>query len=385
MKKICFVTGSRADYGLLSHLIKLVEKDRNLKLQVIVTGSHLSKKFGNTMTEIENDKIKIDKKIDILSKNDNPIDILKNTSSAIEKISLAINQLKPELVILLGDRYEIFSAAISANFMRIPIVHFHGGEVTEGAIDESIRHSISKMSSLHLVSNLLHKKRLIQLGENKMNIHNVGALGIDVIKNTKLVSKEILERKLKIRFQKKIIVITFHPVTLENNTSEKQINEIFKSFKNIKDTTYVFTVPNADMYGNIIIKLIKIFCKKYKNAFCYKSLGKTNFYSLINISNLFMGNSSSGIIEVPYFKKPIINIGDRQKGRLQSKTIINCKPESKAIIRAIKLSQSKEYNSLLRKSSNPYEKKSTALMSLKFIKEKINKLSVKKKFYDIKF
>ncbi len=385
MKKICFVTGSRADYGLLSHLMKSVEKDKNLKLQVIVTGSHLSKKFGNTKADIENDKIKIDKKIDILSKNDNPIDILKNTSIAIKKISLAINQLKPELVILLGDRYEIFSAAISAYFMRIPIAHFHGGEVTEGAIDESIRHSISKMASLHFVSNLLHKKRLIQLGENKMNIHNVGALGIDVIKNTKLISKELLERKLKIKFQKKIIVITFHPVTLENNTSEEQINEIFKSFKNIKNTTYIFTLPNADMYGNIIIKLIEIFCKKYKNAHYYKSLGKTNFYSLINISNLFMGNSSSGIIEVPYFKKPIINIGDRQKGRLQSKTIINCKPESKAIIRAIKLSQSAEYISLLRKSSNPYEKKSTTLMSLKFIKEKINKLSVKKKFYDIKF
>jgi GDP/UDP-N,N'-diacetylbacillosamine 2-epimerase (hydrolysing) len=385
MKKICFVTGSRADYGLLSHLMKSVEKDKNLKLQVIVTGSHLSKKFGNTKKEIENDKIKIDKKIDILSKNDSPIDILKNTSIAIKKISLAINQLKPELVILLGDRYEIFSAAISAYFMRIPIAHFHGGEVTEGAIDESIRHSISKMASLHLVSSLLHKKRLIQLGENKMNIHNVGALGIDVIKNTKLISKELLGRKLKIKFQKKIIVITFHPVTLENNTSEEQINEIFKSFKNIKNTTYIFTLPNADMYGNIIIKLIETFCKKYKNAFYYKSLGKTNFYSLINISNLFMGNSSSGIIEVPYFKKPIINIGDRQKGRLQSKTIINCKPESKAIIKAIKLSQSAEYISLLNKSSNPYEKKSTTLMSLKFIKEKINKLSVKKKFYDIKF
>ena len=293
--------------------------------------------------------------------------------------------MKPELVILLGDRYEIFSAAISAYFMRIPIAHFHGGEVTEGAIDESIRHSISKMASLHLVSSLLHKKRLIQLGENKMNIHNVGALGIDVIKNTKLISKELLGRKLKIKFQKKIIVITFHPVTLENNTSEEQINEIFKSFKNIKNTTYIFTLPNADMYGNIIIKLIETFCKKYKNAFYYKSLGKTNFYSLINISNLFMGNSSSGIIEVPYFKKPIINIGDRQKGRLQSKTIINCKPESKAIIKAIKLSQSAKYISLLNKSSNPYEKKSTTLMSLKFIKEKINKLSVKKKFYDIKF
>ena len=385
MKKICFVTGSRADYGLLSHLMKSVEKDKNLKLQVIVTGSHLSKKFGNTKKEIENDKIKIDKKIDILSKNDSPIDILKNTSIAIKKISLAINQLKPELVILLGDRYEIFSAAISAYFMRIPIAHFHGGEVTEGAIDESIRHSISKMASLHLVSSLLHKKRLIQLGENKMNIHNVGALGIDVIKNTKLISKELLGRKLKIKFQKKIIVITFHPVTLENNTSEEQINEIFKSFKNIKNTTYIFTLPNADMYGNIIIKLIETFCKKYKNAFYYKSLGKTNFYSLINISNLFMGNSSSGIIEVPYFKKPIINIGDRQKGRLQSKTIINCKPESKAIIKAIKLSQSAKYISLLNKSSNPYEKKSTTLMSLKFIKEKINKLSVKKKFYDIKF
>jgi len=385
MDKICFVTGSRADYGLLSHLLKLANKESSLKLQIIVTGSHLSKKHGNTYEEIKKDKLKIDRKIKIIQSTDNPIAIIKSTAIALSKISIAFDELKPDLVVILGDRYEIFAAAIAANFMRIPIAHFHGGELTKGAIDDSIRHSISKMASIHFVSNYIHKKRLIQLGENKNNIFNVGALGIDLIRNTKLISKKSLEDKLKIKFQKNIILITYHSVTLENNTSEVGFNEILKGIKDIEKTSFIFTLPNADMYGNVIIKLIREFCKKYKNAHYFKSLGQEKFYSLASKADLFLGNSSSGIIEIPYFNVPIINIGDRQKGRLSSKSVINCKPNTKDIIRAIMLTKSQKYKTIQRKASNPYYINGTSNKSLGIIKRKINKLSVKKKFYDIKF
>mgnify|MGYP001342390509 CR=1 FL=1 len=385
MNKISVVTGTRAEYGLLSNLIKLISADKNFNLQLIVTGSHLTKKHGNTIKEIQKDKIHISERISILKNSDSPMDILSATSNAIIKIGSSLKKFSPEAIIILGDRFEILGAAISAQFLRIPIIHFHGGERTEGLIDEAIRHSITKMSALHFVANEIYKKRVIQLGENKKNIFNVGGMGIDVIKKTTLIKKEKLEKELKLVFYKKIFVITFHPVTLENNSSELQFSNLLKVLNRYKDVSLIFTSPNSDMNNRIIFKLITKFMKKNPNASFHESLGRKKYYSLLKICDLVIGNSSSGIIEVPYFRKPTINIGDRQNGRLKSSSIIDCKTSKKSLQDSIKLALSKKFLNKCRKNTNYYGTGGASLKSFNIIKKRINNLTVKKPFNDIDF
>lgn len=353
-RKICVVTGSRADYGLLRSVIQAIKDDPNLDIQVVATGMHLSPTFGLTYKEIEADGFFIDEKVEVLNEFDTPYEISQSIAKGITGCAKVFSKLEPDLVLLLGDRFEIFSAAIAAYVALIPIAHIHGGELTGGALDEAFRHSISKMSSLHFVAAEEYKKRLIQLGENPKNIYLAGGLGVESIKRHKLLNKQELENELNIKFLDKSLLITFHPVTLDIESSELQFKELLEALSNFKDTTLIFTMPNADKGGRKLIKMVKEFVIENKNAKAFISLGQILYFSCISNMDGVVGNSSSGIIEVPSFKKATINIGDRQLGRLQAESIINCKPLKTDILNAIEKLYSPSFKILLDRVTNPY-------------------------------
>ena len=382
-RKICVVTGSRADYGLLRSVIQAIKDDPNLDIQVVATGMHLSPTFGLTYKEIEADGFFIDEKVEVLNEVDTPYEISQSIAKGITGCAKAFNRLEPDLILLLGDRYEIFSAAIAAYVALIPIAHIHGGELTGGALDEAFRHSISKMSSLHFVAAEEYKKRLIQLGENPKNIYLAGGLGVDSIKKHKLLNKHELENKLNIKFLDKSLLITFHPVTLDIESSEFQFKELLKALSNFKDTTLIFTMPNADTGGRKLINMVEEFVIENKNAKAFTSLGQLLYFSCILNMDGVVGNSSSGVIEVPSFKKATVNIGDRQLGRLQAESIINCKPLKKDILNAIEKLYSSSFQTLLDRVTNPY---SGTGVNEKII-EVLGAISldgiIKKDFYDL--
>jgi GDP/UDP-N,N'-diacetylbacillosamine 2-epimerase (hydrolysing) len=353
-RKICIITGSRAEYGLLSRVMSGVQKHDSLKLQVIVTGMHLSKEFGLTYKEIENDGFKISKKIDILNNSDTSVAIAQSIGKGLAGFASAFDNLKPDLILVLGDRFEIFAAVSAALVFKIPVAHIHGGEKTEGAFDEALRHSITKMSHFHFVANNEYLYRVIQLGENPKTVFNVGGLGVDIIKNMKLLSRKELELSLNLKLSKRNLLVTFHPATLEEDSSENQFNELLKSLSKLKNTSLIFTYPNSDTNGRIIIKMINSFVKVQSNAHFFKSLGQLIYFSCINEFDGVIGNSSSGLLEVPSFKKGTINIGDRQKGRLHAKSIINCNPEINSISNALEILYSKSFKSILSLTTNPY-------------------------------
>ena len=353
-RKICVVTGSRADYGLLRSVIQAIKDDPNLNIQVVATGMHLSPTFGLTYKEIEADGFFIDEKIEVINELDTPYEISQSIAKGITGCAKVFSKLEPDLVLLLGDRFEIFSAAIAAYVALIPIAHIHGGELTGGALDEAFRHSISKMSSLHFVAAEEYKKRLIQLGENPKKIYLAGGLGVDSIKKHKLLNKHEIENKLNIKFLDKSLLITFHPVTLDSVSSEFQFKELLKALSNFKDTTLIFTMPNADTGGRKLINMVEEFVIENKNAKAFISLGQLLYFSCISNMDGVVGNSSSGIIEVPSFKKATINIGDRQLGRLQAESIINCKPLKTDILNAVEKLYSPSFKILLDKVINPY-------------------------------
>ena len=353
-RKICVVTGSRADYGLLRSVIQAIKDDPNLDIQVVATGMHLSPTFGLTYKEIEADGFFIDEKVEVLNEFDTPYEISQSIAKGITGCAKVFSKLEPDLVLLLGDRFEIFSAAIAAYVALIPIAHIHGGELTGGALDEAFRHSISKMSSLHFVAAEEYKKRLIQLGENPKNIYLAGGLGVESIKRHKLLNKQELENELNIKFLDKSLLITFHPVTLDIESSELQFKELLEALSNFKDTTLIFTMPNADNGGRKLIKMVEEFVIENKNAKAFISLGQLLYFSCISNMDGVVGNSSSGIIEVPSFKKATINIGDRQLGRLQAESIINCKPLKTDILNAVEKLYSPSFKILLDKVINPY-------------------------------
>ena len=294
-RKICVVTGTRAEYGLLKNLIKLLHDSDDFELLLAVTGMHLSEKFGKTYQEIEEDGIPISTKIDINLTGDKPSAISKSTSLGLSGFSNFFASSQPDLILVLGDRYEILSVAIAAMFARIPIAHIHGGELTEGLIDEAIRHSITKFSHIHFTSTEEYKNRVIQLGENPESVFNVGGMGVDAIKNIELITKEEIETSLGIKFRKKNLLITFHPVTLEDSTSEDQMGELLKALSDQEETTLIFTMPNADTDGRIIFELIESFVSKNKHAFAFKSLGQIRYLSCIPHVDAVIGNSSSGL------------------------------------------------------------------------------------------
>jgi GDP/UDP-N,N'-diacetylbacillosamine 2-epimerase (hydrolysing) len=382
-RKICVVTSSRADYGLLKSVISCLDSDPKFNLQLIATGMHLLPKFGNTYKEIETDGFKINHKIKMLSNSDTAEAIIKSMGKGSINFADVLVKIKPDLIIVLGDRFEILTVASSALIASIPIAHLHGGESTEGLIDEAIRHSITKMSHLHFVATENYRKKVIQLGEQPNRVFNVGGLGVDRIKNTKLLKKKEIEKILNFKFANKNLLVTFHPVTLEKNNEESHFKQLLLALKLLKDTNIIFTLPNADKNGQIIIKLIKNFVRKNLNAKSFSSLGQLNYLSCIQFIDGVIGNSSSGLLEVPTFKKGTINIGERQKGRTQASSIINCKPERRSIELAIKKLYSKKFKLQLRKTINPYGNGGATKKIIKAIKNFNFDGILKKEFYNL--
>ena len=330
-RKICVVTGTRAEYGLLRWVIKGIKESHDLQLQLVVTGMHLSPEFGLTYKDIQQDGYPIKKKVEMLLSSDTTSGIIKSMGLGIISYAEAFDELKPDLLVVLGDRYEIFSAASAAMIARIPIGHIHGGEATEGLIDESIRHSITKMSHLHFVATEEYKNRVIQLGETPKNIFNVGGLGIDSIKRLNLLEKKELEDEINFKFGLKNLMITFHPVTLEQNTSSDQMKELLSALENMHDTKLIFTMPNADTDGRVLFDIVNDFVIQNPNAKSYTSLGQLKYLSCLKYVDGVVGNSSSGIIEAPSFNIGTINIGDRQKGRIKAQSIIDVVPEERKL------------------------------------------------------
>lgn len=384
IKKICVITGSRAEYGLLRKLIKILDVSELFQLQLIVTGSHLSKKFGETINEVEGDGFKINSKIDINLVSDTPIGISKSTSIGLSGFAGEFELLNPDMILVLGDRFEILSAVIAAMFARIPIAHIHGGELTEGAIDDAIRHSITKFSHLHFVGNEVYRKRVIQLGEKPERVFNVGGLGVDAINDINLIPKNKLEKDLNIKFLKKNLLITFHPVTLEDESSLKQISELLDALSNLQNTSLIFTMPNADGDNQVIFEKIEDYVSSNKNAYVFISLGQVRYLSCLAQVDAIVGNSSSGLHEAPSFRKATINIGDRQKGRIQSKSVINCKPLSQDIQKAIKDSYSQEFKEHLLNVQNPYGDGGAAKRIVETISNVDLSSLIHKEFYDLK-
>jgi len=382
--KISIITSSRADFGLLKNLIIDLKKEKFAKVSTVVTGSHFSKKHGNTYEEIIQNKIEIDNKILLTNKAMTPKDLLSDVSILLKKLSIFFNKEKPDILIVLGDRYEIFASAICAYFHNIPIAHLHGGELTNGSLDNDIRHSITKLSQLHFVATERYKKRVIQLGENPKNVFIVGGLGAERILRTKFFSKKKISKLLNINIKKKLILINFQPEILMKDT-KTMVSETLIALKKLKDTTLLFTAPGADINNNIIYDLIKKFLKDNSNVYFRKSLGARLFYSCMKISDFMVGNSSSGILEMPSFKKATLNIGSRQDGRLRSNTILDIIAKNQLVSKKIKFIYSEKFQNKLKKSKNLYEKPGTIKKIIDKLK-KINKSElVKKSFYDINF
>jgi GDP/UDP-N,N'-diacetylbacillosamine 2-epimerase (hydrolysing) len=382
--KICVVTGTRAEYGLLYWLMKELEKNDFFELQIIATGMHLSPEFGLTYKEIEKD-FKIDKKIEMLLSSDTAIGISKSMGLAQISFTEAYEDLKPDIILVLGDRYEIFSAVSAAMIARIPIAHLHGGEATEGLIDEAIRHSITKMSHIHFTATEEYKNRVIQLGEQPNRVFNVGGIGIENIKRLKLLTKEEFEKSINFKLNIRNILVTFHPVTLETSTAKKQFQELLNAIDELKDTNIIFTKANSDTDGRIINQMIDEYVIENKNCVAFSSLGQLRYLSALQYVDAMVGNSSSGISEAPSFKIATINIGDRQKGRIKATSVIDCKPNKKEIKDSIAKIYSDEFKSIIKDSINPYGEGGATEKIEKILKNTDLKNIQKKEFYDIKF
>ncbi|WP_339060490.1 UDP-N-acetylglucosamine 2-epimerase [Tepidibacillus marianensis] len=380
-RKICVVTGSRAEYGLLFWLMKEIRQDEELELQIIVTGMHLSPEFGLTYKIIEEDGFYIDEKVEMLLSSDTSIGIAKSIGLGIIGFADALDRLKPDLMVLLGDRFEILAAAQAALVARLPIAHIAGGDTTEGAYDEIIRHSLTKMSHLHFVTNEHAAKRVRQLGENPKHIFNVGSPGLDQINRLKLLSRSEVEQSLDFHLKEKNLLITFHPVTLDEQPSSHQFDELLKALDSLgEEVGLIFTKPNADSDGRILIKMIDDFILSHPNAKAYTSLGQLRYLSTISHVDAVVGNSSSGLYEVPSLKKPTVNIGDRQKGRLQAVSVSNCQPIKENIIKAIQLAFHLDCSNVM----NPYGDGNSSSRIVKQLKQiKDYKLLLKKRFFEV--
>ena len=381
MRKICVVTGSRAEYGLLSGLMHAIKDDPELELQVIATNMHLSPEFGLTYRIIEEDGFVINKKVIMLLSSDTPNATAKSVGLGLIGFADAYEDLHPDLVVVLGDRYEIISAVSTALFYKIPVAHLHGGEITEGAYDDCIRHSITKMSHLHFTSNAEYRNRVIQLGEDPNRVFNVGAPGIENIKKVPLLSKNELEATLGgFHLGEKYFVCTYHPVTLENSTAAEQIQNLLSALDVYPECKVLFTLPNSDTDGRIIINLIDDYVARHpERSIAFPSLGLKRYLSAVKYSKAVIGNSSSGIIEVPSLGVPTLNIGDRQRGRMAAGSVINCGTGTEEIIKGLET----VLNSEIRDFSNPYEGKNTTADILSVLKSYPLDRLIQKKFYNL--
>ena len=386
MRKICVITGTRAEYGLLSRLMKMIQDDNETLLQIVATNMHLSPRYGNTYQEIENDGFAINYKVPIINEDapDTAATTVLSLSNALAGFTQAYETLQPDLIVILGDRYEMLAAAEAALIFKIPIAHLYGGEITEGAYDDAIRHAITKMSHLHFTSTETYRKRVIQMGEQPDHVFNVGALGVENAKLVPLMPKEEIEQSLCFALDKNTVLATYHPVTNKMTLNENETVGFFEALKERKDLRILFTMPNSDTGGQAIMEQIKQFVTHNpERSIAFTSLGMKRYLSVLQFVGAVIGNSSSGLIEVPSFHIPTLNIGDRQKGRISGESVIHCGESKKEILEGLTNIFSPEISQLVQKASNPYEKEGTAQHILDVIKNYSLHNITQKHFYDI--
>ncbi len=385
IRKVCVVTGTRADFGLLYWLMKEIQKDENLELLIIVTGMHLSNEFGLTYKEIEKEFI-IQKKIEIIMSSDTSIGVSKSLGLGIISFSESFEELKPDIIVVLGDRYEILSAVSAGMIAKIPIAHIHGGEATYSLIDESIRHSISKMSHIHFTATDQYRKRVIQLGEMPQKVFNVGGLGIENINKLKLLKKNVFEKSINFKLNVKNLLVAYHPITLEHNKTEKEFMTLLEIINELEDTNIIFTKSNSDVEGRKINKLIDQYVyENPKNSISITSLGQIRYLSALKYVDAIVGNSSSGLLEAPSLKIGTINIGGRQDGRIKASSVIDCLPNKQNLIKAFKKLYSSEFQSALKSVDNPYGNENASYKIVKILKTIKLENILKKSFYDIEY
>lgn len=388
MKTIAILTATRAEYGLLKPIIDALNKTDDFDVSVVVTGAHLSPEFGLTYKDIENDGIKISKKIEILLSADTPSAISKSMGLAMIGFADYFAESRPDALMVLGDRYETLAVCCAAMNARIPIIHLYGGETTEGAVDEAVRHAITKMSYLHFTSTEEYRKRVIQLGEAPERVFAVGGTGTENALKTQLLSKNELEKSLDFHLDRDYAVVTFHPVTLEKNTAKIQFGELLKALSKHSEMKYIITKTGADANGRIINKMIDEFANTNGNVCAVSSLGLRRYLSALKYCKMVIGNSSSGLLEAPSFKIPTVNIGDRQRGRIRAESVIDCAPVCEEICQAIDTANSADFIELARRVKNPYGDGDTSEKIVRILKDKIMNFTpdkLKKKFYDIDF
>jgi len=383
MKKIAVFTGTRAEYGLLYWLLKDIQEDLELKLQLLVSGMHLSPEFGQTYTQIEKDGFHIDEKIEILLSSDSPVGTVKSMGLGVLGFADALSRLAPDVLVILGDRFEALAAAQTAMILRIPVVHLHGGEITEGAYDDAIRHAITKLSYLHATSTDEYRRRVIQLGEAPERVKNVGAIGLDHFKRGSFLSLNELSQSLEFELTSPFFVVTYHPVTLADEGPETSVNALLGALNAFPEYQVILTYPNADDGGRRIIPIIEAYAAEQpKRVLTIQSLGQTRYLSAIKHSAAVIGNSSSGIIEVPALDVPTVNIGVRQKGRLAAKSVLNCEPYQLDIQKAIECAVERNYKQLGEKICNPYGQGDASQQIIEMIKSM--QFEPSKVFYDLK-
>jgi GDP/UDP-N,N'-diacetylbacillosamine 2-epimerase (hydrolysing) len=383
-RKILVITGTRAEYGLMRWIIQYLQDDSEIELQIVATGMHLSPEFGLTYKTIIEDGFVINRNVEMLLSSDTSIGLSKSMGLGMISFAEVYNDLNPDIILVLGDRFEIFSAVASAMVSRIPVAHIHGGEATEGLIDEPIRHSITKMSHIHFTATEAYRNRVVQLGEQPDKVFYTGTPGLDNISNLKLFDKIQFEKSINFEIGEKCFLVTFHPVTLEKGTSAYQFDELLKAIEYFKDYKVIFTLPNADTDGRIVIEKIQRYVSLNSNkAIAFTSLGQIRYLSALKYVSMVIGNSSSGLTEVPSFKIPTINIGDRQKGRIKADSVIDCLPSKEEIIKSISLGLSIEFQAKLLNIQNPYGSGGASKKIVEILKNIDLKNVLKKQFHNI--
>ena len=385
MRKICVVTGTRAEYGLLSRLMRMIADAPDCQLQVIATNMHLMPEYGNTYQEIEADGFCIDEKVFMHKRSDDAYGVINSMSEEMEGMNTALRRLSPDLVVILGDRYEMLVVAIVAMLQRVPVAHLYGGDITIGAVDDCIRHCVTKLSHLHFTSTEENRKRVIQLGEDPDTVFYVGAIGVENMKKIPLLGKEDLERSLDFPLGTDTIMVTYHPVTLGKRSAQEDISDFLKALDNFPKLRILFTMPNSDQGGNSIKSAIESYCRLHSDrAKCFASLGVKRYLSAMQYVAAVVGNSSSGLVEVPSFCIPTLNIGDRQKGRTRGRSVYDCASDTDAVTNGLNTVLSQEFREQAKNASNPYEKENTAENIFRIISAyPLDQLS-QKIFYDLK-
>lgn len=385
MKKICVVTSTRAEYGVLKNTIQRIEEDADLELKLVVTGTHVVKEYGNTIDEIKKDGFPICEIIQIMEP-EKGCTVIKTMSSALERFGKFFVSMRPDLLVVVGDRYEIMAICEAAMVLKIPIAHISGGEITEGAIDDTIRHCITKMSCLHFPACETYRKRIIQMGEAPETVFNYGDVGVENVYKMQYLSLEEIEKFLEFKLDTDYACVTYHPATLGKDTPENQINELLIAIDKFPNMKYIFTGANADEGGDVINNRIQKYVEEHHNCRYYNSLGIQRYLSLLKNCAMVIGNSSSGIIEAPCFGVPTVNIGNRQKGRLQAQSVLNCEIDHKSIEMAICKAKSEQFIQLAKKAKNPYGNGNTSEQIVREIKIFLSSgKGAQKKFYDINF